>query len=88
MQNITRQILLLGGVLLLLAESAMAAPVFTPDSQPTAWLSRPTVTFFDLSYGTESWYQLDFRKDTWAGNVLGRDINEFANIQTTGPWDE
>jgi len=72
----------------LLSASAFAAPVFTPDSQPTGWVSRPVVTFFDLSSGEESFFQLDYRKNTWAGNVLARDINSTARIQTTGPWDE
>ncbi len=87
MQNMIKQNLFIGGMLLLLTISAMAAPVFTPNSQPTGYLSRPVVTFFDVSSGTESFYQVDFRKGTWAGNVLANHIDKFANVQTTGPWD-
>jgi len=72
----------------MLSGPVLAAPEFTPDSQPTGWISRPVVTFFDLSSGSEAFYQLDFRKSTWAGNVLAKDVNSTARIQTTGPWDE
>jgi len=87
-QNTTTQRLLAGCMSLLLTASALAAPEFTPDSQPTGWISRPVVTFFDLSSGEEAFYQIDFRKNTWSGNVLARDINSTARIQTTGPWDD
>ncbi|MCP4047166.1 MAG: hypothetical protein GY732_14405, partial [Gammaproteobacteria bacterium] len=88
MQCITKQNIFVGCMLLLLTASAFAAPIFTPDSQPTGWISRPVVTFMDVSGGQESFYQLDYRKDTWAGNVLARYINSLARVQTTGPWDE
>jgi len=76
-----------GGLLLLLSQLAFAADIFTPGSQPTGYLSRPVVTLFDLSSGTESYFQLDFRKDSWAGDVLAYHINQNAIVQTTGPWD-
>ncbi|MCP4048670.1 MAG: hypothetical protein GY732_22055, partial [Gammaproteobacteria bacterium] len=88
MQCITKQNIFVGCMLLLLTASSFAAPKFTPDSQPTGWVSRPVVTFMDVSGGQESFYQLDYRKDTWAGNVLARYINSLARVQTTGPWDE
>jgi len=72
---------------LLLTDLAMAANKFTPDSQPTGWLSKPDTTFFDLSSGTEIFYQLAFFKDTWSGNVKALDINSTARVQNTGPWD-
>jgi len=84
----TKFSLLAGGLFLLLSHLAIAAEIFTPGSQPNGYLSRPAVTLFDLSSGTESYFQLDFRKDTWAGNVLAWDINQYALIQTTGPWDD
>jgi hypothetical protein len=87
MRNIIKQSLFISGMLVLLAESVTAAPVFTPDSQPTGWVSRPVVTIFDLSSGVENFYQLDYRKDTWAGNVLAKHVNSTARVQTTGPWD-
>jgi len=87
MRNPTKQILSAGGFLLLLTNLALAANEFTPDSQPTGWLSTPDITSFNLSSGTEVFYQIAFFKDTWSGNVLARDVNNFARIQTTGPWD-
>ncbi|MFC1778561.1 pilus assembly protein, partial [Pseudomonadota bacterium] len=87
-QNTTTQRLLAGCMSLLLTASALAAPEFTPDSQPTGWISRPVVTLQDLSSGKESFYQLDYRKNTWAGNVLAKYVSSTARIQTTGPWDD
>jgi PilC-like protein with beta-propeller domain len=83
----TKHNLFIAGILVLLSDFAITAPIFTPGSQPTGWLSTPAVTFFDLSSGSEVFYQLDYRKDTWAGNVLAKDVNSTARIQTTGPWD-
>ncbi len=88
MLNITRRYLPIAGLLLLLTGLVIAAPVFTPDSQPTGWISRPDVTLLDISSGTETFYQLDYRKDKWSGNVLAYDINNTARVQSTGPWDE
>jgi len=42
----------------------------------------------DLSDGQESFYHLDYHKDTWMGDVIARDISSLARVQTTGPWDE
>ena len=88
MQSITKQNLFIGFMLLMLTASAFSAPIFTPDSQPTGWISKPVVTFMDVSGGAENFYHLDYRKDTWAGNVIAYDINSTARVQTTGPWDE
>jgi len=87
MQNIIKQNLTIGGLSLLLTGLALAAPVFTPDSQPTGWVSKPAVTFFDLSSGTESFFHPGFSKATWAGDVFAHHINSTARVQTTGPWD-
>jgi hypothetical protein len=88
MQNIGKQIIFFGSALLLMTDLATAANPFTPQSQPTGWLSQPDVTFFDVSSGTESFYRLGFFKDTWSGNVHANHINSTARIQLTGPWDE
>ena len=87
MKKTTKSVLVLGALFSLVAGSAVGAPIFTPDSQPTGWVSRPAVTYFDVSSGTESFYQLDYNKRAWSGDVLAKDINGTANIQTTGPWD-
>ena len=65
-----RRKLIIGGIFLLLTDLAVAAAVFTPESQPVGWVSRPEVSYFNLSSGTEAFYQIDYRKDTGAGNVL------------------
>jgi len=72
---------------MLLTSLANAAAIFTPDSQPTGWISRPVVTLFDVSSGTQSFYQIDYRKNTGAGNVLAFDVSSVARVQPTGPWD-
>jgi hypothetical protein len=79
--------LLTGGMLLLLAGSVLSAPGFTPNSQPSGWLSTPVVTLFNVSSGEEHFYYLDFRKGSWRGDVIARDISSVARIETTGPWD-
>ncbi len=88
MQNFTKIILVTGGMLLLLADFAFAGDLFTPDSQPTGWLSVPAVSNFDVSSGTETFYQGNFFKYTYPGEVKALDINSAARIQSTGPWDE
>ncbi len=87
MRNSIKQSLMIAGLLSLLAKPAVAAPIFTPNSQPTGWVTRPVITAFDVSSGTRSFYQLDYRKDTWSGNVIAYSINSTARVQTTGPWD-
>ncbi len=87
MKNITRQNLLFTGMLMLATNLAMAATSFTPGSQPTGWVSTPDVTAYNVSDGTEIFYQIDFHKDTWAGNLIARHINAVAQVQSTGPWD-
>ena len=88
MQTMTKLKLLTGALLLVAGQVAQAAPIFTPNSQPTGWVSTPVVTFFDVSSGTESFFHVDFRKSTWAGNIIAKDINSTARVQSTGPWDE
>lgn len=88
MYNTIKQTIFTISILLLFSNLTHSAPIFTPNSQPTGWLSSPHVSFFDLSAGTETFYQLDYNKLTWAGDVLAKDINSVARIQTTGPWDE
>jgi type IV pilus assembly protein PilY1 len=72
---------------LLCAEGVFAASIFTPDSQPTGWLSQPSLSFNNLQSGNENFYQQDYSKDTWSGDILAFNINAFAIIQPTGPWD-
>ncbi|MCF6251349.1 MAG: hypothetical protein L3J75_08785 [Methylococcaceae bacterium] len=64
-----------------------AAPIFTPDSQPTGWLARPETTSLDLSNGNEVFYQVDYNPDTWSGDTRAYNIDNQALVQTTGPWD-
>lgn len=80
---------LLHGIFLVLFCSAQcfAAPIFTPGSQPTGWLARPATSSIDLSNGNEKFFHLDYNKDTWSGDVIAKNINASAQVQTTGPWD-
>jgi type IV pilus assembly protein PilY1 len=73
--------------LLLGAAGLFAAPIFTPASQPTGWLSQPSLSLNDIHSGTENFYQLDYSRDTWSGDVLAFKINAQAAVQSTGPWD-
>jgi hypothetical protein len=62
---------------------------FTPDSQPTGWLSTPVVSFFDVSSGSEHFYRLGFFKDTWSGNVFAHDISQYGVVDAdAGPWGD
>ncbi len=73
--------------LFLLNNYLLAAPIFTPDSQPTGWLARPETTSLDLSSGNEVFYQVDYNPDTWSGDTRANLINNQALVQTMGPWD-
>ncbi|MDZ4730046.1 MAG: PilC/PilY family type IV pilus protein [Xanthomonadales bacterium] len=72
----------------LLPVQVWAANPFTPDSQPTGWLSTPMVSVFDVSSGSEHFYRIAFFKDTWSGNVFAHDIDAYGNVDNvSGPWD-
>jgi len=78
----------LGGLLLLLCSAPLfSAPIFTPESQPTGSIARPALSSTDPSSGNENFYQSNYYKDTWAGDVLAKKINTPGFVQTTGPWD-
>jgi len=71
----------------LLPAQGMADNPFTPDSQPTGWLSTPVVSNFDVSSGDEHFYRIAFFKDTWSGNVFAHDVSATGIVDAdTGPW--
>ena len=87
MQKISNLILFLGGLFLLISSTVMAANKFTPDSQPTGWLSTPDLSSSDVSLGSETFYRLAFFKDTWSGNVFAHNVSKFAVIDdSNSPW--
>lgn len=83
------QILLAVCLASFLPVQAWAENPFTPDSQPTGWLSVPMVSVFDVSSGDEFFYRHAFFKDTWSGNVFAHDIDAYAIVDNaSGPWGD
>jgi len=64
-----------------------AAPLFTPDSQPTGWVSSPATSSSNLNSNNEVFYQIDYSPDFSSGDTKARDISNQALVQSTGPWD-
>ena len=71
---------------LLLSLPSAAAALFTPASQPTGWLARPTVSQASLLSNPETLYQLNYDKNSWRGDMIAFDINSDAIVSSTGPW--
>ena len=87
MRKASSLIPLMGGLFLLFSSTAMAANMFTPDSQPTGWLSPPDLSVSDVSSGNETFYRLAFFKDTWSGNVFAHNVSNMGVINgLNGPW--
>jgi hypothetical protein len=81
--------LLVSALVAMLPGYTMADNPFTPDSQPTGWLSTPVVSFFDVSSGSEHFYRIAFFKDTWSGNVFAHDVSPYGNVDAAnGPWGD
>jgi len=81
-------ILLAGCMAAVLPASLLADNPFTPDSQPTGWLSTPVVSDFNVSNGSEYFYRIAFFKDTWSGNVFAHDVSPGGVVSVdSGPWD-
>lgn len=82
------QILLAGCMAAVLPATLLADNPFTPDSQPTGWLSTPVVSDFNVSNGSEYFYRIAFFKDTWSGNVFAHDVSPGGVVSIdSGPWD-
>ncbi len=88
MKKSGRHILLAALAAAVLPTQIMAASPFTPDSQPTGWLSTPVVSHFDVSSGDEHFYRIAFFKDTWSGNVFAHDVLASGSVDpNNGPWN-
>ena len=66
--------------------SSLAATIFSPDAQPTGWVSRPVLSSYDLRSGTEAAYRSDYKAGLWTGAVRANNINATGDVQTTSPW--
>jgi Tfp pilus tip-associated adhesin PilY1 len=76
----------LAGGLLAAALWSLAAGSFTPDGQPTGWVSRPAVSSTDLRSNNEVVYRADYRAGVWTGTVRANYISAEGDIQYESPW--
>jgi Neisseria PilC beta-propeller domain len=75
-----------GAALIAAWMGAGAAASFTPDDQPTGWVSRPALTSYDLRSGNEVVYRADYKAGIWTGTVRAYHINAAGDVQITSPW--
>ena len=86
MNNVIKRSLVLISSLLMTITVHADNP-FTPDSQPTGWLSTPVVSDFDVSDGNQHFFRIAFYKDTWSGNIFAHDVTTQGVIDADdGPW--
>lgn len=64
----------------------LAAPEFTPDSQPVGWLARPALTSTDISSGNETVFLSDYVTRSWSGDLVARGVDAQAFPTETYPW--
>ncbi len=64
-----------------------AATSFTPSAQPTGWVTRPSLTNINLTSNNEILFKINYNKDVWSGDILAKNISNFAVEGSTGPWD-
>jgi len=72
---------------LFVSTGCFSATTFTPASQPTGWLSRPSLSNNNLLSNAEVIYQLNYDKNSWRGDILAKYINNQAVVASNGPWD-
>ena len=65
---------------------AKAAPIFTPDSQPTGWVTRPALSSNNLSSNTEIIYRPGYVAGEWYGVLEANYIDKDAGIGGASPW--
>ena len=65
---------------------ALAAIPFTPDVQPTGWVSRPAITSTDLRSGSEIVFRPDYKAGVWSGSVRANHINASGDVLGSSPW--
>jgi len=74
----------------LLGQSAKvyAAPIFTPNSQPTGWVAEVDVSSFDFSAGGQTIYKPDFIRANWSGNLYAFPVSVTGTIDFVDErWD-
>ncbi|MCX7107340.1 MAG: PilC/PilY family type IV pilus protein [Methylococcales bacterium] len=71
---------------IILSANSYSFPSFTPNSQPTGWLTRPALSNPSLLSGNEFIYLINYDKDTWSGDVLAKTISNLGVIGSAGPW--
>jgi Tfp pilus tip-associated adhesin PilY1 len=71
----------------MLCSNSFAAGIFTPNSQPTGWISPPALTNTNLSSGSEKVYWINYNKNEWSGDIVARFIDNNGVELRTGPWD-
>jgi len=57
-----------------------AAPIFTPNAQPTGWVAELDVSSFDFSDGKQFIYKPDFIRANWTGNLYAYPVNRDGTI--------
>ncbi len=66
--------------------NSFAASIFTPNSQPTGWISPPALSNLSLLSNSEFIYLLNYDKDNWSGDVFAKNISNAAVTGSAGPW--
>jgi hypothetical protein len=73
--------------LAVLAGNLVAAPTFTPDTQPTGWMTRPALTRYNITSGTEIVYRADYFAGDWKGELRANVINDEGEVDPYPAWE-
>ena len=77
---------LLAGAAIGLTLLVRAAAPFVPDNQPDGWVSRPTLTSYNLTSGNEVVFRTDYRVGSWSGGLRANHIDAYGQVASTSPW--
>jgi hypothetical protein len=77
---------LCAAALALLAGHLFAAPTFTPDSQPTGWMTRPALTRYNITSGNEVVYRADYFAGEWKGELRANAIEADGTVSAYPAW--
>ena len=73
------------GALLFMAAATGAAPVFTPNAQPTGWVAEMEVSDFRVTGGAESVYRAQYQRATWLGDLIAYPITAAGRVDYATP---
>ncbi len=73
------------GAMLCLTAGSVAAPVFTPNNQPTGWVAEMEVSNFRVTGGTESVYKAQYQRATWLGDLIAYPITVTGRVDYATP---